>query len=155
VQNGYNSEATKEGSDRQQDAIETKSKRQHFQSKACIGAYIIGSFRMTGTGENVGESRLSYVGEADEAHFEIILDTAKPRRAHKLGVVAFTVLLLILRWHGSNGWFDQGREAGWKDEGCKRECTIRYLWYDTIILTWRNEVRKAPSVHLSVCLSGI
>ena len=30
---------------------------------------------MTGTGENVGECRLSYIGEANEAHFEIILTT--------------------------------------------------------------------------------
>lgn len=65
---------------------------------------------MTGTGENVGECRLSYIGEANEAHFEIILDTAKPRRAHELGVVAFSVLLLILRWHGSMNLM--GREVG-------------------------------------------
>ena len=101
MQNGYNPKATIEGSDREQDTIEKKSKSQHFQRKACIRAYIIGSFRMTGTGENVGECRLSYIWEAHEAHFKIILDTAKPRRAHELGVVAFIVLLLILRWHGS------------------------------------------------------
>lgn len=63
---------------------------------------------MTGTGENVGECRLSYIGEANEAHFEIILDTAKPRRAHELGVVAFSVLLLILRWHGSMNLMGRG-----------------------------------------------
>ncbi len=63
---------------------------------------------MTGTGENVGECRLSYIGEANETHFEIILDTAKPRRAHELGVVAFTVLLLILRWHGSTDLIGAG-----------------------------------------------
>jgi hypothetical protein len=135
VQNGYNPEATNEGIDRQQDTIETKSKSQHFLSKACIRAYIIGSFCMTGTGENVGECRLSYVGEANKAHFEIILDTAKPRRAHELGVVAFIVLLLIFRWHGSIDLIGRvGRGRG----------------------TWRHQpvLPSRPSVSVRVRLHG-
>jgi hypothetical protein len=78
----------------------TNSTGKKFKSAPCIESHIVGSFRMTGTGENVGECRFANVGKTNEAHLEIILHATKSCRTHELGVVAFAVLLLILRWHG-------------------------------------------------------
>ena len=64
------------------------SNREQLQGRVCIGTYVIGSFCMTGTAEEVGERRFADVWETYEAHFEIVFDAAKASRAHEL-VIGF------------------------------------------------------------------